>query len=115
MVSAKRAARVLFTRERLPRRFQGNSVPTLRMTTSADHPILMSMAPVSRTLADFLARTSWADLPRSVIVDTQRAILDWLGSALAGSIERPARIAQQVVAGFGAGDEATVFSGRRSS
>jgi 2-methylcitrate dehydratase PrpD len=73
------------------------------------------MPPVTRLLADFLARTSWSDLPRDVIVDTQRSILDWLGSAMAGSIEPPARMAQQVVAGLGACDEATVFSGRRSS
>jgi 2-methylcitrate dehydratase PrpD len=73
------------------------------------------MAPVSRVLADFLAGTTWSDLPRSAVVDTQRSILDWLGSAMAGSIEAPARIAQQVVASLGACDEATVFSSRRSS
>jgi 2-methylcitrate dehydratase PrpD len=73
------------------------------------------MAPVSRTLADFLARATWADLPRSAIVDTQRSILDWLGSALAGSIEPPARMAQRVVAGLGASDEATIFSGPLAS
>src|ERR1700742_3871654 len=73
------------------------------------------MAPVSKTLADFLARTTWSDLPRSAIVDTQRSILDWLGSAMAGSIEPPARMAQHVVSGLGACDEATVFSGHRAS
>ena len=73
------------------------------------------MAPVSRILADFLASTAWSDLPRSAVVDTQRSILDWLGSAMAGSIEPPARIAQQVVVSLGARDEATVFSSRRAS
>src|SRR4051812_23385579 len=85
------------------------------MTSVGDGTILVSMAHVSRTLADFLARATWSDLPRSAIVDTQRSILDWLGSAMAGSIEPPARMAQQVVAGLGACDEATVFSGRRAS
>jgi 2-methylcitrate dehydratase PrpD len=85
------------------------------MTSVVDHAILLSMAAVSHTLADFLSRATWADLPRPVIVDTQRSILDWLGSAMAGSIEPPARMAQQVVSGLGACDEATVFSGRRSS
>jgi 2-methylcitrate dehydratase PrpD len=75
----------------------------------------MAPPPVSRTLAGFLARTSWNDLPRTAIVDARRSILDWLGSALAGSHEPPARMVRQVVAGFGASDEATVFSGRRSS
>jgi 2-methylcitrate dehydratase PrpD len=73
------------------------------------------MAPVSRTLADFLARTTWSDLPPSAVSDTRRSILDWLGSAMAGSIEAPARIARQVVAGLGACDESTIFSGRRAS
>ena len=75
----------------------------------------MIMAHVSRILAGFLARTTWSDLPRSAIVDTQRSILDWLGSSIAGSIEPPARMAQHVVSGLGACDEATVFSGRRAS
>jgi 2-methylcitrate dehydratase PrpD len=73
------------------------------------------MAPVSRILADFVASTAWSDLPRSAVLDTQRSILDWLGSAMAGSIEPPARIAQQVVVSLGARDEATVFSSRRAS
>jgi 2-methylcitrate dehydratase PrpD len=75
----------------------------------------MASPPVTRILADFLARTSWRDLPRATVVDTQRSILDWLGSALAGSIEPPARMARQVVAGLGASDEATILAGGRSS
>ena len=38
-------------------------------------------------------------------------MLDWLGSALAGSLEPPARMAQRVVAGLGTSADATVFSG----
>ena len=48
-------------------------------------------------------------------METQRAVLDWLGSAMAGSLETPARMTQRVVAGFGASKEATVFGGERSS
>lgn len=55
------------------------------------------------------------DLPPHVLVDTRRAILDWLGSALAGSLETPARLAQQIVALLGASNDATVFSAPRSS
>ena len=44
-----------------------------------------------------------------------RAVLDWLGSALAGSIEPPARIAQRIAAGFGTSGEATVFGAPRGS
>lgn len=71
--------------------------------------------PVSRRLADALAATQYADLPQQALVDTRRAILDWLGSALAGSTERPARLAQYVVTKLGTSNEATVFSAGRSS
>ncbi len=62
-----------------------------------------------------MSATSIADLPASAIVDTHRSILDWLGSALAGALEPPARMAQRVVATFGASDEATVFAAGRAS
>jgi 2-methylcitrate dehydratase PrpD len=77
--------------------------------------ILRYMASVSRALADVLSRTSWEDLPSSAKVDTRRAILDWLGSVMGGSLEPPARMAQQVVATLGVSDEATVFGAGRSS
>ena len=71
--------------------------------------------PVSRLLAETLAATHYQDLPPAVIAETQRAVLDWLGSALAGALEPPARMAQRVVAGFGVSDEATVFGAGRAS
>ncbi len=70
---------------------------------------------VSRELAEFLAKTRFDGLPSQVVIDSQRAVLDWLGSALAGASEPPARMAQIVVAGLGASDEATVFGPGRSS
>ncbi len=75
----------------------------------------MSAEPVSRRLADALSRVTYADLPAAVVADTQRAILDWLGSALAGALQPPARMAQRVAAGLGHSDEATVFAAGRSS
>lgn len=71
--------------------------------------------PVSRLLAEFAARTRFADLPETALADTERAVLDWLGSALAGALEPPASIAQRLVAGFGASDQATVFGAGRAS
>jgi 2-methylcitrate dehydratase PrpD len=50
-----------------------------------------------------------------VVADAKRATLDWLGSAMGGALEPPARMAQQVVARLGSSDEATVFAARRSS
>jgi len=62
-----------------------------------------------------LADAHFDDLPADVIDHARRAVTDWLGSALAGSIEKPARLAQRVAAGFGASSEATVFSAGRAS
>src|SRR5580765_3105491 len=69
----------------------------------------------TRILADFLADARFKDLPPTVVADTERAVLDWLGSVLAGSMETPARLAQGVAAGFGQSDEATVFGAQRAS
>src|ERR1043166_4642022 len=71
--------------------------------------------PVTRRLAEVLSATRYADLPTAVVGDTRRAVLDWLGSALAGSSERPARLAQAVVLQLGASKDATVFGAPRSS
>lgn len=56
---------------------------------------------VSRRLAEFLAAATYSDLPTPVIEDTKRAVLDWLGSAMAGSLEPPARMAREAVASMG--------------
>jgi 2-methylcitrate dehydratase PrpD len=72
-------------------------------------------APVTRLLAETLSASSYADLPPAVVAETRRAILDWLGSALAGTLESPAQMTRRVVASFGSSDEATVFGGERSS
>jgi 2-methylcitrate dehydratase PrpD len=70
---------------------------------------------LSRQLADFLAAARFADLSPTVVEHTKRAVLDWLGSALAGSLESPARMARQYVASLGVSDEATLFPKGRSS
>jgi 2-methylcitrate dehydratase PrpD len=69
----------------------------------------------TRALAEALASTRYDDLPADVVEHTRRSITDWLGSALGGSIERPARLAQQIAAGFGASDQATMFAAGRGS
>jgi len=71
--------------------------------------------PVTQRLGEGLATACYSDLPAQVIVDTKRAVLDWLGSALAGATEPPARMAQRVIACMGRSSEATVFSAGRSS
>jgi 2-methylcitrate dehydratase PrpD len=74
-----------------------------------------STSQLTRTLAEFLADTSYGDLPAAVVEECYRATLDWLGSALAGAQEPPARIAQQVARRLGAAEEATVFGVGRAS
>lgn len=69
----------------------------------------------SQRLAAFAARARFADMPPAAVADTRRAVLDWIGSALAGAIEPPARMTQRVVAGLGQSEEATVFGAGRAS
>lgn len=73
------------------------------------------MTSPSRDLAEFLASRTIADIPAEVMEHAYRATLDWLGSAMAGSLEPPARMSQRVVATMGSSSEATVFSAARSS
>jgi 2-methylcitrate dehydratase PrpD len=70
---------------------------------------------ISQQLASVLAETSFGDLPRAVVDEARRATIDWLGSALAGSLEPSARMAQRVALGLGAADDATIFSAGRGS
>ena len=70
---------------------------------------------MTRELAAFLAAARWSDLPPGIVEDARRSVLDWLGSALAGALEPPARMAQDVAAGFGRSIESTVFSEARAS
>jgi 2-methylcitrate dehydratase PrpD len=69
----------------------------------------------TQVLAEFIAGTRYDDLPPQVIADAKLAILDWLGSALAGAREEPARMARAVVRGLGASDEAAVLPAGRAS
>lgn len=70
---------------------------------------------VSRQLAEVMAHTRFSDLPDQVVIDSERSILDWLGSALAGALEPPAQMTRAVIAGFGQSTECTVFPNSRAS
>jgi 2-methylcitrate dehydratase PrpD len=71
--------------------------------------------PATRLLAEALATARYEDLGAETIEHARRAVIDWLGSALAGAVEPAARMAQRVVAGLGASSDATVFAAGRSS
>jgi 2-methylcitrate dehydratase PrpD len=70
---------------------------------------------MTRQLADFLFAARWENLPPDIVEDARRSVLDWLGSALAGALEPPARMAQDIAAGFGRSREATIFAAGRAS
>ncbi|MCB0084495.1 MAG: MmgE/PrpD family protein, partial [Caldilineaceae bacterium] len=70
---------------------------------------------LSEQFAEFATTTCFRDLPQPVVAEAKRAVLDWLGSALAGALEPPARMAQELVAGFGQSDEALVFGTGRAA
>jgi 2-methylcitrate dehydratase PrpD len=72
-------------------------------------------AGVTEELAAFVAGARFAALPESVVEHCERAVLDWLGSALGGSLEPPAVMARSVVRDLGTSDVCTVFPGARSS
>jgi 2-methylcitrate dehydratase PrpD len=80
-----------------------------RDVSASPHPC------TTRALAEVLAAARYEDLPRDVVAHAKRSVTDWLGSVLGGSIEKPARLAQRVAAGFGASNEATVFGAGRAS
>jgi 2-methylcitrate dehydratase PrpD len=62
-----------------------------------------------------MATTTSAHLGPDVLAHAQRAVLDWLGSALAGAVEPPARMAQRCAAALGRSDQATMFAAGRAS
>lgn len=47
---------------------------------------------VTKKLADFVCRTSYQDIPRSVVEHSKLLVLDWLGVALAGSRQKIATV-----------------------
>jgi 2-methylcitrate dehydratase PrpD len=69
----------------------------------------------TRLLADTLATARYVDFSPAIVDHARRAVLDWLGSALAGSFEPPARMACKVVAGLGASCESSILPRGRAS
>lgn len=65
---------------------------------------------LTRRLAEFLAAATYSDLPPAIIEDTRRSVLDWLGSAMAGACEPPARMAREAVAAMGGAAAAAAFT-----
>jgi 2-methylcitrate dehydratase PrpD len=60
-------------------------------------------------LAEFIVKSRWEDLPPAAVEAARRAVLDSAGVMLAGSVESPARIVQQVAEAEGGAPLATVL------
>jgi len=75
----------------------------------------MNDSSASERLADLAAHTRFEELSEPVVAEAKRAVLDWLGSALAGALEPPARIIQDLVASWGRADESFVFGSGRTA
>ena len=71
---------------------------------------------LTQTLADFVASTSFEDLPEDAVTMARRSLLDWVGSAIRGGTVEPARMALNVARRGMDGNVATVLtSGERLS
>jgi len=67
------------------------------------------------TVADFVAKSRWEDLPAGAVQAARSAILDCLGVMLAGAIDPPARIVQGVALAEGGTPLCTIVgTGRRT-
>ena len=64
---------------------------------------------ITKDLANFIVETSYNDLPKEVREHAKVCILDWLGAALAGSLEPPAKIITSIIREIGGKKESTVI------
>ncbi|MED4584935.1 MmgE/PrpD family protein [Brevibacillus choshinensis] len=70
---------------------------------------------VSKEFAQYVTTLRYADMPAEVVAFAKICILDWLGSALAGSSKPPVQMIAQVAAELGGAEQATLMTGGRSS
>ncbi|MBE0478102.1 MmgE/PrpD family protein [Candidatus Aerophobetes bacterium] len=73
------------------------------------------MSKVTQTLADFVVKTGYLQLTPDTVEKAKQCFLDWLGSALAGSIEDAARIMVSLIDEEGGVEEATVINHSRKN
>jgi 2-methylcitrate dehydratase PrpD len=64
---------------------------------------------VTKKLADFVVETTFDDLPDGVTEHAKVCILDWIGVALAGSLEPPSRIMASIIKEMAGREEAAVI------
>ncbi len=60
-------------------------------------------------IAEFIVKSRWEEVPPAAVEQAKRAILDSVGVMLAGSVEPPARIVQQIAENEGGAPLATIL------
>jgi 2-methylcitrate dehydratase PrpD len=69
-----------------------------------------SLVGVTKAVADFIYKTEYEDLPKSVIDKVKLCILDFIGNAIGGSKEPEVKILANLVKSQGGKEESTVIS-----
>jgi 2-methylcitrate dehydratase PrpD len=70
---------------------------------------------LSQTLANYVNRTRYEDLPENVVEFTKLCILDWYGSAVAGKDTKPIQAIKELIEEWGGKEQATLVTGGKSS
>ncbi|PLR75908.1 MmgE/PrpD family protein [Bacillus sp. V3-13] len=70
---------------------------------------------LSKALAEYVCRIRYEDLPKEVVEFTKLCILDWYGSAIAGSGLKPIQSIKELVEEWGGTGQASMVTGGKSS
>lgn len=70
---------------------------------------------LSAELARYISELNYEDLPGEVVNAARIAVMDWLGSVLAGSQEEPAKMAASIIDRAGGNPQATLIGFERKS
>lgn len=70
---------------------------------------------IARTLAEFISRTRYEDLPENVVAMAKNCIIDWLGSAYTGSKYPSAEKIGTLIATESGGGASLIGTGRKAS
>jgi 2-methylcitrate dehydratase PrpD len=70
---------------------------------------------LSQTLANYVHRLRYEDLPKETVEYTKLCILDWYGSAVAGKETKPVQVIKELIEEWGGNVQASLITGGKSS
>lgn len=70
---------------------------------------------LSKIIAGYVKTTNYSSLPNEVVDFTKLCVLDYLGSAIAGSNKKPIRMIDSYVSDMGGAQQATLVTGGKTS